>query len=78
MKPSNKIVQYGGCFLGVGKDLKHLPYIVCGKTKYIDTVPGQQNNRVSTNRFAGEDYVHKFDNEKVSVYDANDVKITTT
>ena len=41
-------------------------------------MPGQQNNLVSTNKFAEQDYVHVFDNEKVSVYNANDVKITTT
>ena len=41
-------------------------------------VPGTQNNLLSTNKFALEDYVKVFDKEEVNVYDANDVKITTT
>ena len=77
-KPSNKIFQYGGRSLGVGKELKHLPYDVHWQAKEIHTVPGQKNHLMSTKKIAEEDHVHVFDNKKVSVYDANDVKIITT
>ena len=51
-KPSNKGFQYRGGALGVGKELKHLPYDVRGGAKEIHTVPGQRNHLISTNKFA--------------------------
>jgi len=75
---SNKIFQYGGGAIAKAKDIRELPYDVRGEAKEVHMVPGTQNNLISTNKFALEDYIKIFDKEEVNVYNANDVKIQTT
>ena len=75
---SNKIFQYGGGTIAKAKDIRELPYDVRGEAKEVHMVPGTQNNLISTNKFALEDYIKIFDKEEVNVYNANDVIIQTT
>ena len=75
---SNKIFQYAGGSLAPASEIKELPFEVRGEAKEVHMVPGTQNNLLSTNKFALENYVKVFDKEEVNVYDANDIEIKTT
>ena len=75
---SDKIFQYAGGGLAPATEIQELPYKVRGQAKDVHITPGIKNNLISTNRFALENYIHIFDKEQVNVYDANDVKISTT
>ena len=76
--PSTKIFKYAAGNLGMANEIKHLPFQVRGKAKEVHMTPGLENHLISTNKFVEEDYVQVFDKEEVNIYDANDVKITTT
>ena len=59
-------------------EIKQLPFKVREEAKDIQTIPGIQNNLLSTNQFIKTKYITIFDKEEVNIYDATNTEIRTT